>query len=93
LKDVLIYEAFPSIFAGVRTAVSYSLVLVLAVEMFIGSEVGLGHRIYNFQATYKIPETYAAIFLAAALGVFLNALVTVSERSLLRWVPHAHARH
>src|SRR2546427_779141 len=47
LSDVLFYEALPNIFDGIRTAVSYSLVLVVAVEMFIGlGERGLGRGIY-----------------------------------------------
>ncbi len=47
VSDVLFYEALPSIFDGIRTAVSYSLVLVVAVEMFIGlGERGLGRGIY-----------------------------------------------
>jgi ABC-type nitrate/sulfonate/bicarbonate transport system permease component len=91
LSNVLFYEALPSILDGIRTAVSYSLVLVIAVEMFIGlGEEGLGRRIYLYQSTYRIPETYCAIVIAGLIGIVLNGVVTRLHDHMLRWVPHAH---
>lgn len=91
LSDVLFYEALPNILDGIRTAVSYSLVLVIAVEMFIGlEEHGLGRRIFLYQSTYRIPETYGAIIIAGVIGILLNGLVTRIQDHMLRWVPHAH---
>ena len=73
VTELLFYEALPSIFDGIRTAVSYSLVLVVAVEMFVGlGERGLGRGIYEYQSTYRIPETYAAIIIAGVIGIVLN---------------------
>lgn len=89
ITDVLFFEALPSIFDGVRTAVSYCLVLVLAVEMFIGvGNTGLGRRIYEFQATYRIPEAYASIAIAAIIGILSNSLVSAIQNRLLHWWPH-----
>lgn len=89
--DILFYEALPSIFDGLRTAVSYSLVLVVAVEMFVGlGERGLGRAIYEYQATYRIPETYAAVIIAGAIGILLNLIVTALQSRMLRWLPNAH---
>jgi ABC-type nitrate/sulfonate/bicarbonate transport system permease component len=91
VSEVLFYEALPSIFDGVRTAVSYSLVLVVAVEMFIGlGDRGLGRGIYQYQSTYRIPETYGAIIVAGFIGIVLNAIVTRVRDRMLRWLPHAH---
>ena len=88
VTDVLVYEALPGIVHGLRVAVSYSLALVVAVEMFLGvTKYGLGRVIYDHQLTYDIPETYAAILATAACGVGLNALVTALERRMLAWVP------
>lgn len=88
IRDVVAYEALPSIFQGVRTAVSYSLALVVVVEMFIGvSHRGLGRLIYEYQSSYRIPETYAAILVTALGGVGLNALVSAGERRMLHWLP------
>jgi len=90
ITEVLFYEALPNIFDGIRTAVSYALMLVIAVEMFIGlSERGLGRGIYEYQSTYRIPETYAAIIVAGVIGILLNAVVSQLERGMLRWLPYA----
>lgn len=91
IKGVLFYEALPNIFDGIRTAVSYSLVLVVAVEMFIGlDERGLGRGIYQYQSTYRIPETYGAIIVAGTIGILLNFAVTLAQKRMLRWLPYAH---
>lgn len=91
LSDVLFYEALPSIFDGIRTAVSYALVLVIAVEMFIGlGDRGLGRGIYLYQATYRVPETYGAIIIAGAIGISLNWVVSALQDRMLRWLPDAH---
>lgn len=91
LSEVLLYEALPHIFNGIRIASSYALVLVVAVEMFIGvGDSGLGRKIYDYQAAYRIPETYAAIITAGVVGVSLNWIITLLERRFLRWLPDAH---
>jgi ABC-type nitrate/sulfonate/bicarbonate transport system permease component len=89
ITEVLFYEALPNILDGIRTAVSYALMLVIAVEMFIGlSDRGLGRSIYEYQSTYRIPETYGAIILAGLIGILLNAVVSQLERRMLRWLPN-----
>lgn len=89
VTEILFYEALPNIFDGIRTAVSYSIVLVIAVEMFVGlGERGLGRAIYEYQATYRIPETYAAVIIAGSVGILLNLLVNTLETRLLRWLPN-----
>lgn len=88
--QVLYWEALPQISAGLRVASGYALALIIAVEMFIGtSNLGLGRRIFEYQASYRIPETYASILVAAALGVLVNAGLTRIERHFLRWLPPA----
>jgi len=63
--------------------------LVIAVEMFIGlSERGLGRSIYEYQSTYRIPETYGAIIIAGLIGILLNAAVSQMEHRMLRWLPN-----
>ncbi len=89
ITEVLFYEALPNIFDGIRTAVSYALMLVIAVEMFIGlDERGLGRGIYEYQSTYRIPETYGAIIVAGVIGILLNAVVSQIEHRMLRWLPN-----
>jgi ABC-type nitrate/sulfonate/bicarbonate transport system permease component len=91
ITEIVFYEALPNIFDGVRTAASYSMVLVIAVEMFVGlGERGLGRAIYEYQATYRIPEAYAAVMVAGAIGILLNVVVNMLQTRMLRWLPNAH---
>lgn len=86
ISRVLFYEALPHVLSAIRTVVSYALVLVIAVEMFIGvGENGLGRRIFDLQSSYRIPEAYAVIILTAIVGILLNLLVSITEGYLLRW--------
>lgn len=88
ITQVLFWEALPHILSGIRIAMGYGLALTIAVEMFIGvNNLGLGRKIYDYQAAYRIPETYAAILLTGALGLGLNGLLSLIERRLLRWLP------
>jgi NitT/TauT family transport system permease protein len=92
VTEVLLFEALPGIFNGLRTAVSFTLVLVVAVEMFVGiGQDGLGRAIYEFQTTYQIPEAYAMILVAGLCGIALNATVTLLERRMLHWVPNTRS--
>jgi NitT/TauT family transport system permease protein len=90
MKDLLFFEAMPHILAALRTCVSYALVLVVAVEMFIGvGKHGLGRKIFDLQSNFDIPETYAAIIVTGLFGVALNTLVNMAERRLLHWMPQS----
>lgn len=82
---VVLPEALPQIFVGLRTAVSIALILVVVTEMFIGTTVGLGFRIYNAQMVYRTAEMYAAILLTGILGYVLNKFFSVLERKLIHW--------
>ncbi len=91
LTEILVYEALPNIFDGLRTAASYAMVLVIAVEMFVGlGDRGLGRAIYAYQATYRIPETYAAVIMAGIIGILLNLIVNLLQDRMLCWLPNAH---
>ena len=93
IKDVLFYEALPHLTAALRTCVSYALVLIVAVEMFIGvGQYGIGRRVFDLQSNFQIPETYAAILVTGAFGILLNYLVSRLERHLLRWLPQSSTK-
>jgi ABC-type nitrate/sulfonate/bicarbonate transport system permease component len=90
---VLLWEALPHIFTGVRVAIGYALALIIAAEMFIGtSEHGLGRRIFDAQAGYRSAETYAAILIASVVGITANAVLGAFERRLLHWLPMSRER-
>jgi NitT/TauT family transport system permease protein len=84
-KDVLVWESLQPSFVGLRSAVSMALVIVIVAEMFIGSDVGLGHRIIDAQQVLNVKVMYAAILAAGALGYALNVLFLIAERKIVHW--------
>jgi NitT/TauT family transport system permease protein len=78
LTDVMLLESLPQTFVGLRNGVSLALVIVVVAEMFIGSQDGLGHRVFEAQQLFEMPDMYAAIFAAGALGYGLNLVRQVT---------------
>jgi ABC-type nitrate/sulfonate/bicarbonate transport system permease component len=85
LTDVMLLESLPQTFVGLRNGVSLALVIVVVAEMFIGSTDGLGQRVFEAQQLFAMPDMYAAIFAAGALGYSLNLLFLVIERRFVHW--------
>jgi NitT/TauT family transport system permease protein len=85
LLDVTLWESMPQTFVGMRSGVSLALVIVIVAEMFIGSTDGLGQRVINAQMIFDMPQMYATIFAAGALGYGLNLLFLVLDRRLIHW--------
>jgi ABC-type nitrate/sulfonate/bicarbonate transport system permease component len=85
LTDVTLLESLPQTFVGLRNGVSLALVIVVVAEMFIGSTDGLGQRVFEAQQLFAMPDMYAAIFAAGALGYGLNLMFLVIERRFVHW--------
>jgi NitT/TauT family transport system permease protein len=85
LFDVMLLESPPQTFVGLRNGVSLALVIIVVAEMFIGSQDGLGHSVFEAQQLFDMPQMYAAIFAAGALGCGLNLLFLLVERRFVHW--------
>lgn len=85
LFDVMLRESLPQTFVGLRNGVSLALVIIVVAEMFIGSQDGLGHSVFEAQQLFDMPRMYAAIFAAGALGYGLNLLFLIIERRFVHW--------
>jgi NitT/TauT family transport system permease protein len=85
LFDVMLRESLPQTFVGLRNGVSLALVIIVVAEMFIGSQDGLGHSVFEAQQLFEMPRMYAAIFAAGALGYGLNLLFLIIERRFVHW--------
>lgn len=85
MRDVILLESMPQTFVGLRNGVSLALVIIIVAEMFIGSQDGLGHRVFESQQLFDMPDMYAAIFAAGALGYALNVLFLGIEKSFVHW--------
>jgi sulfonate transport system permease protein len=85
LFDVMLLESLPQTFVGLRNGVSLALVIIVVAEMFIGSQDGLGHSVFEAQQLFDMPRMYAAIFAAGALGYGLNLIFILVERRFVHW--------
>ena len=87
---VLLPVAVPSIFAGLRLGLIYSLLGVVTSEL-IASRDGLGQLIQTYASNFDIAAVYGILIILAVIAVAMNAIMGAAERWLLRWRPEAHA--
>jgi NitT/TauT family transport system permease protein len=85
MVGVTLLESLPQTLVGMRAGISFSLVIVIVAEMFIGSTDGLGQRVINAQSIFNMPEMYATIFAAGVLGYGLNLVFILIERRFVHW--------
>jgi ABC-type nitrate/sulfonate/bicarbonate transport system permease component len=85
MVKVVLPEALPQIAAGLRLALSLSLIIVVVLEMFIGTTRGLGFAIYNAHMTYQIPDMYAFLVLAGLIGYFINQGFAKVQEKVIHW--------
>lgn len=86
LRTVILPSAAPQIFAGVRTCLSISLLLMVISEM-VAATNGLGHYIIQSQRTLDISSMWSGMFVLGILGYLLTALFLVGQQRVLRWHP------
>jgi len=83
-------NALPSIFAGMKVAISLALIGTIVGE-FVGSSRGLGFVILQAQGTYNTSRVFAAILLLTLTGVAFYQIVDFIERRTMPWhVAHRH---
>ena len=76
--------ALPSLFAGMKVAISLALVGAIVGE-FVSSQRGLGYVILSAQGTFDTARVFAAILVLAVMGVILFWIVALAERFAIPW--------
>lgn len=84
ITRVIIPAAMPQVFAGLRTSLSLSIILIVVSEL-TASTNGLGYFILNAQRTFAITDMWSGILLLGFIGVGLNLAFVATERLVLRW--------
>jgi len=85
-------NALPSIFAGMKVAISLCLVGTIVGE-FVGSNWGLGFVILQSQGQYNTPRVFAAILVLSVLGTLMFQIVDMIERRAMPWHVSHRNRH
>jgi len=81
---VMLPAALPSVMAGLRTALSISLILMVVAEM-LGSSTGIGFLVLFAEQTFDVPSTYGGVLLLALLGWVFDTVFVLFERRALSW--------
>lgn len=84
LLRVIVPAALPYAAAGVRLALTVSLVLGIFVEIFTGGD-GLGYMLQNFNENNRLPEMYATIALVSLIGLIAFWSFERLERCSVGW--------
>jgi ABC-type nitrate/sulfonate/bicarbonate transport system permease component len=77
-------NSLPDIFAGLRLALTVSLILAVVTEMLSGAD-GLGHNIILAARSFRSADLFAGIIVLGAIGYVTNAVLERVERHVLRW--------
>lgn len=89
LLTIVLPAAAPKIFAGLRVALSFALILMVLSELF-GSTAGIGSELIGAQRSFELPRMWAGIVMLGILGFLFNAVFLLMERRLLSWHAGAH---
>lgn len=76
--------ALPSLFAGMKVAISFALVGAIVGEFVAGSK-GLGFQILIAQGQFDTIRVFVSLVLLGIVGTLLFFLVDYAERVLLPW--------
>jgi sulfonate transport system permease protein len=77
-------NAMPDILAGLRLAMTVSLIVSVVGEM-LSSQQGLGRAILLAARSFQASELYAGVALLGAIGFAANSFVAGIERHALKW--------
>ncbi|MEJ6394616.1 ABC transporter permease [Gymnodinialimonas sp. 2305UL16-5] len=77
-------SALPFLFSALKIAAT-TCVIGAIVSEWIGADVGLGALIIDSTFNFRSPMLYATVFMSSGLSVLLFALVTITEKLVVRW--------
>lgn len=86
LRKVVLPASIPTVFAGIRLAGAYSLLVLVAAEM-VGAKAGLGYLIIYSQYNFQIPQMYVGIITITVIGLLFTQALVRLERRYTSWKP------
>lgn len=78
-------DAAPSIAASLRLSLAMCLHMAIIGEMFMGSQIGIGRRIYDAHLLLRVPEMYSLVLIAGILGYLINHILVRLEKKVVFW--------
>jgi ABC-type nitrate/sulfonate/bicarbonate transport system permease component len=84
LLRLVLRAASPQIVAGMRTALSIGVIMIVFSEM-VGSTNGIGYQLLASQRSFDISDMWASMVFLGLLGYLLNIAFRIFEGSVLAW--------
>lgn len=84
LRRVILPNALPELFTGVRVALGVSWGTLVAAEL-VGTETGLGSMIFQARAFLRTDVVVVGIITIAVIGVAMDILMRYAESKLIPW--------
>jgi sulfonate transport system permease protein len=91
VRQVVIPLAMPSILTGLRFSAGISVIALVFAET-INANQGIGALASQASALQNTPVLVVCILLYAALGIFVDLMVRLLERSVMPWRRHLAVR-
>lgn len=85
LRKVRIPNSLPYLFTALKVATTLATIGAIVGEYFGAPRASLGQYIVQHAAYFNFERSWAAIILAAAIGIGLYVIVLVLERLLMPW--------
>ncbi|MDR3602309.1 MAG: ABC transporter permease [Desulfosporosinus sp.] len=82
---VVIFDALPQIFVGIRVSLSMGVIIGIVTEMLVGDKYGLGSRAVNAQIAYDTPGLFFTIIIVGLIGLIINKLLILLENRVIHW--------
>ncbi|WP_327287102.1 ABC transporter permease [Streptomyces sp. NBC_01198] len=83
--------ALPSIFAGLKVAVTFAVIGAVVGEFIVGGS-GLGYLTLSASGNQNVPLLFACVIALAVIGVLFYAAIDIAERLVLRHHPQSGHR-
>ncbi len=87
IRRVVLPHVTPSLFAGLRLAMSGTLLGVLLAELYV-STGGIGYYSRLFADSFDPPATFSLVAVLAFMAIVLNETVRIAERRASFWRTH-----
>ena len=84
LRYVILPNALPEVFTGIRVALGVSWGTLVAAEL-LGTEVGLGATIYIASRFFRMDIVVVNILIIGVIGVAMDIVMRILETRLIPW--------
>ncbi len=88
LRQVYLPSATSWVFSSLHTSVGLAFVGAVVGE-YLGSAAGVGYLILQAEGTLDVDTVFAGIFVLTACALFLDTLVAIVEKRLMKWQPQS----